>query len=323
MSEHFLIDVFVEHTDNLAIDGLIRQFPFLEGELYLCLSHILHVARRVNEEHALTLFVGNPLVVYLVVVSEEDDVEAWYLVCNGCRSVLFVLIGDDTTVLARVEQSKEQIGLLLLLDILHPFLGAAYHLLKLETFPDGFVQPVRDGWCQHTDDTDLHTVLVMNRVGVNTCIDMFWLCYLSVLVFLLDDVSTQQRTTNLTDPFVIDLVSWFDIMVANGLSVILHVVDDGGSQILVLRHHIIRPVDTWLSLKDITIVNQQQVVAILLSLFINICIGTHECTFQGLLLHEVVREEMAVYIAGLDDLQTDGLRGRLGIDIQQHTECDD
>ena len=92
-------------------------------------------------------------------------------------------------------------------------------------------------------------------------------------------------------------------MVAYGLGVIPHVVDDACCQILVLGHHEIRPVDARLTLQDVAVVYQQQVVAVLLAFFINISIGAHQSPFQGLPLRKVPGEEMPVYVAGLYHLQ--------------------
>ena len=111
-------------------------------------------------------------------------------------------------------------------------------------------------------------------------------------------------------------MAWFDIVVANGLCVVLHIIDDRSCEILILRHHVIRPVDARLALKDVTIINQQEVVAILLSLLADVSVRSYKCTFNRLLFHEVVWKEMPVYITGLNDFQTYGLRSWLGISVQ-------
>ena len=170
--EHLLIDVLIEHADNLTADVLLCQFSFFIGEFNVSFSHILHVARRVDKEYLLALFIRDPLIVYLMIVPEEDDVETRNLVSYSRSSVLFIILCDDATVFARVEQAEEQIRFLGLLYVFHPFLGATYHLLKLNAFPDGFVQPIRDSRCDHTDDTDLYAILIVDRVGVKPMIDM-------------------------------------------------------------------------------------------------------------------------------------------------------
>ena len=76
---HLLVYLFVKHADNLALDVLLAQMPVLECQLNLSLGYVLAVARRVNQQHVLALFVLDPLVVNLMVVAEEDDVEAGHL----------------------------------------------------------------------------------------------------------------------------------------------------------------------------------------------------------------------------------------------------
>ena len=197
------------------------------------------------------------------------------------------------------------------LDILHPFSGAAGHLLKFYALPDRFVQPVGDSGCQHTDDADLHAVDVVSGVGLQTGIDALWIGR-AVLVGFLDNVRTQQRTAHLTDPFVVDLMAGFYIVIAHGLSIVFHIVDHRGSQVLVLRHHVVRPVHTGLPLQDIAVVDQQQVFAILLTLFLDIGVSACEGAVDGPVVHKVPREEMPVHIARFNHFQPYGLRGRLG-----------
>ena len=209
-----------------------------------------------------------------------------------------------------MEETKDQVGFLVLLNVFHPFTGTTDHLLKLDTFPDRLVQPVWNGRGKHTDHTDLHAVFHMYGVGLQTGIDALGIS-LSVLTFLFHDVGTQQRTTHLTDPLVIHLVTRLYIVVAYGLGIILHVVDHSCGQILVFGHHIIGPIHTGLSLQDITVINEQQVVAALLTLAVDIRVGTGQSPPERPALHEVPREEMSVNITGLNDLQRDGLRSLL------------
>ena len=123
-----------------------------------------------------------------------------------------------------MEESEDKVWLLHILNIFHPFFCAAGHLLKLHTFPDRLVQPIGNSGCQHADDADLHTVDVVSGVGLQSCIDTLGIG-LAILVFLLYDVGSQQRTAHLADPFVVDLMSGFDVVIAYGLSIVFHIVD--------------------------------------------------------------------------------------------------
>ena len=299
MAEHLLVDGLVGHVHNLTLDILFHQMAVLIGELYLSLCHVLHIAAGIDAEHLLAFLVGNPVVVHLMVVSEEDDVEARHLLGHSLRSVLLVFISLDTALQSGMEQSENQVGLLHILDILHPFLGAAGHLFKLHAFPYRLVQPVGNGGCQHTDDTDLHTVDVMRGVGLQSGIDALRIG-LAILVFFLHDVRTQQRTAYLANPLVVHLMSGLDVVVAHRLCIVFHVVDHLCCQVHVLGHHVVRPVHTGLSLQYIAVVYQQQVVAVLLALLGDIGVGTGQCSVDGLVVHEVPRKEMSVHITCLN-----------------------
>ena len=147
----------------------------------------------------------------------------------------------------------------------------------------------------------------MYGVGLQTGIDALRIS-LTVFAFLFHDVGTQQRTVHLANPLVIHLVTRLYIMVAYGLGIILHVVDDTCSQILILWHHEVGPIHTGLALKYVTIIYEQQVIAVFLTLTVDIRVGTCQRTLEWPVLHEVPWEEMSVNITGLDDLQRDGLR---------------
>ena len=62
---------------------------------------------------------------------------------------------------------------------------------------------------------------------------------------------------------------------------------------------------------------EQQVVAVFLTLTVDIRVGTCQRTLEWPVLHEVPWEEMSVNITGLDDLQRDGLRCLLCL----HRQC--
>ena len=102
-------------------------------------------------------------------------------------------------------------------------------------------------------------------------------------------------------------MAWLDIMVTYSLCIVLHVVDDRSGKVLIFWHHIVRPIDAGLSLQNIAVVDQQQMVAIRCAFLFNICVCTGERTLNGLTLHEVVREEVTVNVAGLNHFHSNSL----------------
>ena len=253
-----------------------------------------------------------------MVVAEEDDVEAGHLAGYRGRGVLLLAVGDDAAVVPAVEKSEDKVGLLVLLDVFHPFLGTRHHFLKLHALPDALVEPVGNGGREHADDHNLHPFDIVDGVGLYVAVSPEWPGTTRGTRY--HNVGSKQRAAHLAYPFVIHFVAWLNVVVAHGLGVVFHVVDDACGQVLVLGHDIVGPVDTGLPLQYVTVVDEQQVVAVLLALLLDIRVHTYQCSFDWLLLHEVVGEEVSVNVAGLNDFQLDGLgRGCSGqAGCQQH-----
>ena len=172
-----------------------------------------------------------------------------------------------------MEQADNQVWLLVLLHVSDPFAGTGRHLLELHALPYLLVQPTGNSGRQHADDAYLHTVLYMDAVRFHAVIDVGRIS-LAVLASLLHDVGAYHRTAHLTNPFVVHLVSGFHVMVAEGLYIVLHVVDHPGGQVLLVRRYEVCPVRAGLALQNVAVVYQQQVLAIFLPLPVDECIGT-------------------------------------------------
>ena len=95
---HLLVYLFVLDADNLALDDLLHQLALLVGQRDVSLGNVLYKAARIQTQHLFVGTVGYPVVVHLVVVSEEDEVEAWHLLGYSLRGVLLVLVSRDATV---------------------------------------------------------------------------------------------------------------------------------------------------------------------------------------------------------------------------------
>ena len=171
-----------------------------------------------------------------------------------------------------MEKTEDEVGALYFFDILDPFLSTTGHLLKFNAFPDILSEPVGNGGREHADDGNLHTINIMDGVRLQTIVDILRIG--RTIRAGIDDVGTEQRTTYLAYPLVIYFVTRFDVVVTYRLCIVVHVVDDLCCQVLVLWHYIVRPIYTGLALKDVTIVDEQEmVIAVFLSFLINICIS--------------------------------------------------
>ena len=181
---------------------------------------------------------------YDVVVSEEDDVETRHLLGHLCREVLFALRGADAAVLAAVEESDEYVRLLLLVDIVYPLAGTGHHVLKLQSAPHRLFQPEGDGGRNHAQHGHLCLAYFVNRVGGQVGQSRLFH----------QDVGTQKRTTHFANPFVVDGVPRLHVVVAHGLHIILHVVDDLGGYVRLFRLYEVGIVAGGLSLQDVAVV---------------------------------------------------------------------
>ena len=166
-----------------------------------------------------------------------------------------------------------------------------------------------NGWREHTEDDDLHTFDIVNGVGLQTAVNS---CRTAVQqrgigLVLPDDVGPQKRAPHLTYPLVVDLMPGLYVVVSDGLGIVLHVVHNRCGKVLVLRHDVVRPVDTRLALQNVAVVDEQQVVAVLLTLLLDIGVHAYKRSLQGLLLHKIVGKEVPMHVAGLNHLELDGL----------------
>ena len=139
--------------------------------------------------------------------------------------------------------------------LFYPFLGTTDHLVEFQSLVYRFVKPTGNGRSEKSDDGNLYAITYEKGVGLEVWLPVFFLYH----------IGTQDRTAYFTNPFVIDCMSWFYIVVSYCLGIVPHIVYHSCSNVLICSHHIVGPVTGGLSLQDVTIVNQQQVLAILIA----------------------------------------------------------
>ena len=151
-----------------------------------------------------------------------------------------------------MEQADDQVGFLFLFQNLHPFAGACYHFFEAESFPQVLMQPVRDGGCEHSQYGNLYTVTL--EYGVRS--------HIRLACLDVNDIGTQRGTVQVFYPFVVNGMPCLYVMIAKGLGVVLQVVDDCCGDIGLVRLDIVGVVASGLSLKDIAVIHQNQVLPI-------------------------------------------------------------
>ena len=155
----------------------------VQGNGHLGICHIQCIIGRVETHHRLTFHIQDRLIAAGMVMSEEYHVEAWHLLCYPQGGILLIFGSDNTAILTAVEDTNDNVRLLLLLDDLHPFTGTGHHILKLHSAPEILCQPVRNSWGQHTENGYLHTLTVQDDIRL----------HIRLTGLGINDVGTQHR----------------------------------------------------------------------------------------------------------------------------------
>ena len=230
-------------------------------------------------------------------MTQEYQVEARHFLGYPLAGILQVVRVGNATVPSAMEHADHHIRLLVFLQVIHPIPCTCSHLLESQAAPDGFVQPVGDGRGNHTQDGNLHTLTFQD--GIRS--------HIRLIGFGVNDIGSQHRTFHLTDPFVIDGMSCLHIMVAEGLCVIPHVVDDRSCDVGFVRLDAIIVIADGLTLKDVTVVDEDDVLAIFLPKTVDVSTDSSQTALQGFTLHKAIGKEMSMHVSGFDDSELNGL----------------
>ena len=239
------------------------------------------IVGRVHAEHGVTSYVHDFVEMTGVVVTEKDEVEARHLTRHFLGGVLLIGRRRDTARLSRMEESDDNIGFLLLFHDFHPALGCRHHLVETQPAPDVLRQPVGNGGGEHAEDSNAASVALDD--GVRLQIRRARGC--------VDDVGTEHGTFDGSDPFVVDPVPGFHIVVADRLRVIAEIVDDLCGDVRLCGVDEIGVVAHGLSLEDVAVVEEQHVLAILFTQFVHIAAHARHASGFRFAVEQVVGEE--------------------------------
>ena len=286
VAHKILVDVFFGHVDEFSFLADHLAVAHLDGDA----GYLLGIAGGVKTECAVDgdLTLG-------VVVTEEDDVQSFHLLGDFLGGVLVVAVGDDASVPATVEEPDDDVGLLLFTQDFHPFAGARNHLFETHARPQVLVQPVGNGGCQHAEDGDAHALALQHQVGLDV----------GLAAFQVDDVRTEDGAVQFLDPLVVHLVADLDVVVAEGLGVVLQVVHHLGSDVGLVGGHEVGVVAGGLALQDVAVLKENQPVAHLLALALDVTAHAGHRARHGTALGEVVGKECSVDVGRLHDAQRD------------------
>ena len=186
------------------------------------LGHVFGVVAGIEDERLLAgHLVGNPAVGQTVVMSAEDDVDVGHLLGNLVGGVFEHGAAGTFLTYSAVHQDHHDVGLT----------GAAHNgdhaagifelVSKLEARPGGGGNLLRDGGCDETEETDLHTVYLLHGVGGE----------ITLLGSDVAHIGTEHRESTVVHPAIVDAVPGLDVVVAGSGTHGFEVVDHGGSEV--------------------------------------------------------------------------------------------
>ena len=192
-----------------------------------------------------------------------------------------------------MEQSDDQVRLLVPAEVINPLAGTSHHFLKVQAAPQRLVEPVGNGRCQHAENGNTDALPLHDGVGG----------HVGLSCMRVDDVGTKHGTLHLADPLVIDVVPGFHVVVAEGLCVVLQVVDDLCRDVRHVRLHIIIIVADGLSLQDVAVVQQHHgILAVLTAQLLDKRADACHRTGLVTIVEEVEGHERAMHVRRAHDV---------------------
>jgi hypothetical protein len=244
-----------------------------------------------------------------VVVAKEHEVEARYFAGYLQRGVFRIVGRGDAPLAARMEKSDKEVDFFFLAQRLRPLACGGEHVVESQSAPQPLRQPIGYGGCYQSEDADFHAVALDNGIR-------FEIGFPGGKV---DDVGPQRGAVQLGNPFVIDLVPGLHVVVADALRVVSQIVYHLGPDVVTERVEIVGVVRNRLSLQDVTVLEQDEVLAVCGSLSFEI--AAHACHRSGhwFPVDEIVWEKCPVHIRCLYDFQ--GYRLVFGHSSIENAEC--
>ena len=280
---------FRQDTLNiLALHLSIFQF---QGHIYIRQNN--PIAGRIDNQHRVSGNIHHLLTFAGMIVPHQYDIESRHILRYVERSVLVVFARHFESLLSGMEQADHQIRVLFFTDNLHPFACRLFHIIETQSFPQIFREPCRDGRGNHSQYHDLHALtfqhFVRSQMGLSRrCIY---------------DVGTQHWEVTSGDPTVENGTSRFHVMVTHVAGIILHIIHHFRAKMGRHRIYIIIVIGSGLSLQNIAVIQQYQILLILFALFLHERINPCETPLPFVAGYKIIRIIIAMYITCFYNLQ--------------------
>ena len=228
-----------------------------------------------------------------MIVPTENNVEARHLARHLQRSVFIQRSRGVLAPYAAVKQAHDEVRLAA--HLRHILLRRAHKVVEAQAAPEVFRKPRRDTRRQHTQHGDAHAAFTNNRIRLPIRFARFYL----------NRIGAEHRKFTLFHPTIIDRVSRFHIVIAHCCRIIAHIVEHRSASVRCRRVDIIIVVSRWLSLQNIPVVEEQDLVrAHLLSHPFHIGFDARQASYARLTVHKVVRKIVAVHVRCFNNFQT-------------------
>jgi len=231
-----------------------------------------------------------------MVMSHENHVKPWYVFSHFGRFI-FNGIVQTVSFRSRMEQTNQNVRMFLFLDFLYPFFRTSPHAFKTQPAPQLFGQPGRYGRSNHAEDGNLHPVPFHHLIRLQirtTCLNI-------------DNVGTQHRKLTLFHPTVVHGVPSFHIVVTHVAHIVTHIVQHGGAYMHRGSIHIIIVIGHRLSLKNITVIHQDDILPVLFPLLLHVGRHTSQAALHLFILNKIIRKITTMHITGFQKFQCHGL----------------
>ena len=246
----------------------LRQYPLNILAQYLAILQLQSdvdigqhhsIACRINNQHRISGNIHHLLTFAGMIMSHQYHIESRNILCHIQRRILIIFTGHLKRILSGMEQPDYHIRILLCTDYLHPFASRLLHIVKTKPSPQIFRKPGRNGRCNHPQNDGLHPVPFQHFIRRKMRFPRR----------RINDIGSQYRKVTGSNPTVEYSTSSFHIMIPHIARIIFHIIHHLGTKMRRHGIYIIIVISGRLSLQNIPIIQQYQIIFILPAFLLN------------------------------------------------------
>ena len=269
-----------------TLDVLALHLSIFQFQGYIDIGQHNPIAGRIDNQHRVSGNIHHLLTFAGMIVPHQYNIKSRHILRYVERSILVVFARHFESLLSGMKQADHQIRVLFFTDNLHPFARRLLHIVETQSFPQIFGEPCRDGRGNHSQYYDLHAITLQHFI---------W-SQMGLSRRRIYDVGPQYREVTSRDPTVENGTPRFHIMVTHVAGIILHIVHHFRAKMGRYRIYIIIVIGSGLSLQDITVIQQYQILFILFAFFLHERINPCQTPLPLMAGYKIVRIIIAMYV---------------------------